>query len=340
MRLLVLGGGGFLGYHAVVAARDAGHDVTVLSRSGRAPVPGVQVLVGDRSGDLSALEGHRWDAAFDTFTDEADGAPAVARTAELLSGTVEGYGYVSGMSVYAPTGPAVPDEAGPVRRAGRETDRLQARSVAKLAGEAAVRARFGDRALFPRVGIMVGPRSARYTYWPVRFARALRGERPRTVLVPGDLDRDVQYSDARDIAGWVVTMLAAGRGGTFNTVGPGRPETLRTVLDACLAAAGGAADDVELVAGPEDLLRRRLTGVDEEERPLWFPEVQIPQLAIDSSAALAAGLTFRSARATAAETLAWADEVGEAALTDAAFAELEQPLLEVVRGRRDDATPA
>ena len=91
---------------------------------------------------------------------------------------------MSGMSVYAPSGPEVPDETSPVRRAGRETDRLQARSVAKLAGEAAVRARFGDRALLPRVGIMVGPRSTRYTYWPVRLAKALRGELPRTRSCP------------------------------------------------------------------------------------------------------------------------------------------------------------
>ncbi len=42
---------------------------------------------------------------------------------------------------------------------------------------------------------------------------------------------------------------------------------------------------------------------DEEQRPLWVPEDQIPQDAIDSSAALAAGLTFRSAEETARGTL-------------------------------------
>ncbi len=49
-------------------------------------------------------------------------------------GSVGAYGYVSGMSVYAPSGPDVPDESGPVRRAGVEpdSDRLQERSLAKL----------------------------------------------------------------------------------------------------------------------------------------------------------------------------------------------------------------
>lgn len=329
MKLLLLGGGGFLGYHAVVEALAAGHEVTVFSRSGRAPVDGVDVITGDRQSDLAGLRGRQWDAVLDTYTDTADGAPVIRATADLLSGSVGSYGYISGMSVYAPSGPSVPDESAPVRRAGVEpdSDRLQERSLAKLAGEAAVSELFDGPALFPRVGIMVGPRGTRYNYWPVRLAKALRGELPRTVLLPGDPDRHVQYSDARDIAAWVVAMLAQGRGGTFNTVGPGRPETLRTVLDACLAAGGGTWEDVTFVRGDEKPMRNLLGDIDEEERPLWFPEDQIPQQAIDSSAALAAGLVFRPAQGTATDTLRWAEEAGDASLTDGAFAAREQKII-------------
>ena len=88
MRLLVLGGGGFLGYHAVVEAVAAGHEVTVLSRSGSAPVDGVEVLTGDRMGDLSSLRDREWDGVFDTFNDTREGAPAIAETARLLSEAV------------------------------------------------------------------------------------------------------------------------------------------------------------------------------------------------------------------------------------------------------------
>jgi 2'-hydroxyisoflavone reductase len=333
MELLMLGGGGFLGYHAVVEALAAGHTVTVFSRSGRAPVDGVEVITGDRTDDLSGLRGRQWDAVLDTFTDPSDGAPVIRATAELLSGSVGTYGYISGMSVYAPSGPAVPDESAPVRRAGiePESDRLQERSLAKLAGEATVRELFDGPALFPRVGIMVGPRGTRYTYWPLRLAKAVRGELPRTVLLPGDPDRDVQYSDARDIAAWVVAMLAQGRGGTYNTVGPGRPETLRTVLAACLAVAGGRDGDITFVRGDEKPMRLLLGDIDEEERPLWFPEDQIPQVAIDSSAALAAGLVFRPAEGTAADTLRWAEESGDQGLTDGAFAAREQKIIRSLR---------
>ncbi len=319
-----------MGYHAVEAGLAAGHEVTVFNRSGRAPVDGVEVVTGDRGGDLSALQGREWEAVLDTFTDNAEGAPVIAASATLLSGSVGCYGYVSGMSVYAPHGPSRPDESDPVRRAGREpdSDRLQERSLAKLAGEAAIGEHFVGPALFPRVGIMVGPRGTRYTYWPVRLAKAVRGELPRTVLMPGDPDRDVQYSDARDIAAWVVAMLAAQRGGTFNTVGPGRPETLRTVLAACLAAAAGGGDsDITFVRGDEKPMRTLLADIDEEERPLWFPEDQIPQEAIDSSAAVRAGLVFRSAADTATETLRWAQDTGDSALTDGAFIDREQKII-------------
>lgn len=310
MRLLVLGGGGFLGHHVVAEALAAGHEVTVFARSGRSSFDGVEVLTGDREGDVDALRGASWDAVLDTYTDGEPGAPAVRATAALLSGSVGVYGYVSGMSVYAPDGPDRPDESAPVRRAGREpdSDPLQARSLAKLAAEAALAEVFDGPVLRPRVGIMVGPRdpSHRFTWWPLRMHRALHGEAPRTVLAPGRPDRPVQYSDARDIARWVVTMLAQGRGGVFNTVGPGRPDPLADVLTACLRAAGGRPGEVELDWVPEDRLRPLLDGVEEEARPLWFPEDQIPQAAIDSGAALRAGLTFRPALDTARDTLDWA----------------------------------
>ena len=348
MRLLVLGGGGFLGYHCVAAALAAGHEVTVFGRSPRSEFSDVEVLTGDRTGDLGALRNRSFDAVLDTYTDPDPAVPAVRASATLLSGAVGGvggggrgggvaaggpgasgavgaYGYVSGMSVYALSGPAEPDESGPVRRAGREpdSDPLQARSLSKLGAEAALAELFDGPVLLPRVGIMVGPRdpSHRFTWWPLRMHRALAGTASRRITAPGDPGRPVQYSDARDIAAWTVRMLSERRGGVFNTVGPGRSDPLDAVVRACLAAAGGTDGDVELDWVPEDRLRQLLDGVEEEERPLWFPEDQIPQTAIDSGAALRAGLVFRPVAATAAETLDWALRTGAAGLTGGAFEE-------------------
>ena len=226
MDLLVLGGGGFLGYHVVAEALAAGHAVTVLSRSGDAPLGGAEALAGDRQGDLSALAGsRRWDAVLDTFSDPA----AIARTARLLDGRAGAYGFVPGMSVYDPAGPAVPDERAPVRRPGeRPEDPLQARSEAKLAGEAAVREGFTrGAALIVRPGIMVGPRDPtdRFTCWPVRMAGALRGGRGQ-LIAPGDSGRPVQYTDARDLAAWIIRLLAERVAAPSTRWGPAVPSHL------------------------------------------------------------------------------------------------------------------
>ena len=338
MRLLVLGGGGFLGYHAVTAALGHGHEVTVLSRPGDSVVEGAVALTGDREGDLSALETGTWDAVLDTYTDTDLGTPAVRRTAELLSGRVGVYGYVSGMSVYAPSGPAVPAEDAPVRAAGTEPadDPLQERSLAKLGAEQVLDEAFDGPVFLPRVGIMVGPRdpSDRFSYWPLRLARAHAGTREGPVLVPGDPGRPVQYSDARDVADWVVRVLDRGGSGTYNAVGPGRTETLGDVLDACQVAAGAEPGDVELVWVGEDWLRDQVADLPEERRPLWVPEDPIPQEAVASSAALAAGLSFRPVLETARDTLAWSwDHALADGLAAGLTADRERSLIEGWRAR-------
>jgi 2'-hydroxyisoflavone reductase len=76
----------------------------------------------------------------------------------------------------------------------------------------------------------------------------------------------------------------------------------------------------------EDVLRSRLADLDDEQRPLWYPEDQIPQAGIDSSAALAAGLRFRSAEDTARDALGQAGQ--EAGLDTPAFAARERTLRE------------
>ena len=68
MNLLILGGTVFLGRHVVEAALARGHQVTLFNRGQSNPelFPDVEKLQGDRDGDLTALEGRRWDAVVDT----------------------------------------------------------------------------------------------------------------------------------------------------------------------------------------------------------------------------------------------------------------------------------
>ncbi|MFF7632915.1 NAD-dependent epimerase/dehydratase family protein [Kitasatospora sp. NPDC008050] len=67
LSLLVLGGTRFLGRAVVEAALADGHQVTLFNRGRTNPglFPGVETVIGDRTGDLSALSHRRWDAVVD-----------------------------------------------------------------------------------------------------------------------------------------------------------------------------------------------------------------------------------------------------------------------------------
>src|SRR4029077_20845223 len=100
LRILVLGGGRFLGRAFVDAARERGHVLTLFSRGRTNPDlhAGVERITGDRDGGLAALAGRRWDAVMDPsgFFPRIVGASARA-----LAGSVQRYLFVSSISVYA-----------------------------------------------------------------------------------------------------------------------------------------------------------------------------------------------------------------------------------------------
>jgi 2'-hydroxyisoflavone reductase len=95
MRLLVLGGTGFVGGATVTEALRRGWSVTVFNRGLHGAVPDrVRRLRGDRSAPdgLSALAGGEWDWVVDTW----DGEPrAVLNAARALVGSTGHYVYVS-----------------------------------------------------------------------------------------------------------------------------------------------------------------------------------------------------------------------------------------------------
>ena len=87
IKLLILGGTGFIGPWQVRYAVARGHEVTIFNRGRSAPglFKGVEELTGDRAANqLDALKGRRWDAVIDNSASRADAPDWVRHSAGLL----------------------------------------------------------------------------------------------------------------------------------------------------------------------------------------------------------------------------------------------------------------
>jgi 2'-hydroxyisoflavone reductase len=173
-RLLVIGGGRFVGRHLVQAALAAGWQVTMFNRGQSGPAPaGVTALLGDRRAGLDALVGGPWDAVVDTCGYLPGEVTAMARH---LQGQVGRYVFISSVSAYASF--AEPNtESSPLGRLDDpQTQVVDGRTYGPLKAlcEQAVTEAFGERALLLRPGLIVGPQdpTRRFTWWPARVARA------------------------------------------------------------------------------------------------------------------------------------------------------------------------
>ena len=178
LRILILGGTGFIGPHQVQYALDRGHTVTLFNRGKTNPqlFPSVEKLTGDRAGDLESLKGRRWDLVIDN---SATDPKWVELSAALLQKAVGRYCFVSTRSVYFDTSrvpmtieaPVCTPENTPV-----EAGKPLPYCLAKALSEKLVVQYFGDRALIVRPSLIVGPGDLtdRFTYWPVRIDGAAR----------------------------------------------------------------------------------------------------------------------------------------------------------------------
>ena len=311
MRILILGGTGFIGPFQVKYALSRGHQVTVFNRGrthpGELPKE-VEQLIGDRNGQLDALKGRKWDVVIDNPTT----LPSWVRdAAKILKGNVDRYVFISTLSVYAERSWPGMGEDGPlaqydgpdpmkwtVEALHNSTQALYA--PLKVLSEKETQKWFPGKFLIVRPGLIVGPgdESDRFTYWPVRVARG--GE----VLAPGDPKKDfVQFIDARDLAEWTIRMVEQGDTGIYNAVGFKEKLAMAQMLEEIKQAT---KSDAQFTWVNVDFL------LDQKvhpwyDMPVWVaphgPETGFSNLG--NKKALSKGLTFRPVSDTAIATLEW-----------------------------------
>lgn len=307
MRILILGGTGFIGPCYVRAAVERGHRVSVFNRGRREAElpPSVERLIGDRSGEMKSIERRDWDAVIDLATFVPD---RVRSLGAALKDRVRHYTFISTVAVYeAPVGGETLSETSRIRTDEWRSDPYALTGPKNVSEYGALKAlcereaerQFPGRTLILRPGHIVGPHEpgAHLTYWPARVAQD--GE----VLVAGDPWTRIQFIDARDLAEWSIRMIERNATGIYNAVGPAVPTTLAELVDTACAVVHSSpkltwVSSPWLAAQPDSKTWQSPLFWSYESEWAWCVR------SIRNERALAEGLTFRPVSATMADAFA------------------------------------
>jgi len=310
LRILILGGTGFIGPNQVRYAVARGHSVTLFNRGRTNPglfkgVAGIEERIGDRApnpGDYASLKDGEWDVVIDNPTTRPRW---VREAATVLQGRAKQYVFISTISVYASNDTPGMDETAPVLTTSTPDvesgpEFLSLYGPLKALSEQEAEKAFPGRTTVIRPGLIVGvgDTSDRFTYWPVRIARG--GE----VLAP-PADDPVQLIDARDLGEWTIRCCETQTYGVFNATGPAKRFTVREMLEDIRTTLGARAT---LTYTTTAFLRSQTPPVRGwSDLPVWLPsEGETAGFTQRSIArALSKGLAFRPFADTVKETLAF-----------------------------------
>ncbi|MCL2315677.1 MAG: epimerase [Actinomycetia bacterium] len=312
MKLLVLGGTGFVSRRIAAEALARGHDVVCAARGVHgAPPAGASFVAWDRVDPVpDGLVAMRPDGVVDV-----SGTPAhVSRAVAAFPGAH--WVFISTLNVYVDEsrpGASADDSALVAPQAdGDPRADPAAYGPMKVACEEAVRAG-AEASLVLRPGLIVGPDdpSGRFAYWP--HHAALAAADGAGLLVPGTPDDPVQFIDVGDLAAWVVRALETRVSGCLDAIGPSL--TRRAFVDGLVAGVGGGAEPVYVPSGVlVDHGGAEWSGP--RSIPLWVADPAASGfMAREVSASLRAGLAVRPLADTVRETLAWLRSTPDAPIT-------------------------
>ncbi len=302
LRVLILGGTGFIGPHMIEALRKRGHEVTLFNNDklSKAKFPDLESLFGDRDGDIAALRGRDWDVV----VDNSGYVPRIVKiSAQALKDHVRHYVYISSISAYADLSKPGIDESSPLATLkDPKVEKVTSETYGglKVACEKVITDTYGQQhCTIIRPSYIVGPGDStdRFTYWPVRVSRG--GE----MLAPGSAADPVQFIDVRDLANFTRDCVEQRHTGAYNICIPPRQVTMGEVLE--VSRKVSKADTQFTWVDAQFLTDEKLA--PGPEIPIWAsPSGQNGGIAlVKSDRAVAKGLKFRPLETTVRDTLAW-----------------------------------
>lgn len=240
---------------------------------------------------LKALEGNR---RWDVVVDNSGYVPRHVRdSAELLKGRTNRYIYTSTVSVYDFDKTPTVNNGSALFSEFPDTEEVTWDSYGPLKAECdlVVQKIYGDLATVVRPTYIVGPgdRSDRFTYWVERFQRG--GD----IVCPAGPQLEANWIDVRDVCHWLISLAENDTAGIFNATGPASPVNNEETMHGFRASTSAP---VRLHWPTADLLLEMEFGT-----PMF--EYTDYSIHIDASAAIAAGMTYRSMADSVRDTYEW-----------------------------------
>lgn len=303
--ILVLGGTGFIGPHMVREALRRGHSVTLFNRgrTNNELFPDLETIKGDRGGDLSMLEGRKWDAVIDN----SGYVPRhVQSSAKTLAPNIGQYLYISTISVYDSYAEANDESSKMATIADESIEEVTGETYGPLKALCEKRAHAEideDRLTILRPTYICGPgdHTDRFSYWPVRVSKGGK------MLVPGGPEYPLQIIDVRDLANFTIDCLERRITDTFNTVTPAGSYNMGQLLADSQAVT---ATDIEAVWVDEAFATEAQANSEVQNWgmfPIWHAlEGDAAKVSsVAGEKAVAAGLHNRPIRETIRDLLTW-----------------------------------
>ncbi len=245
-----------MGRHIVECALHQGHEVTLFHRgkTGQGLYPEATHLIGDRLGDVSALDSGEWDATVDVSSYVPRAVNAVASTLGPRAGH---YVYISTISVYQATPDPVNEKSQIATLDDPTTEAITAETYGALKAlcESAAVSHYPNTAIL-RPTYILGPydHTNRFVQW---VRKCHTGEE---IVIPERTPQwtPFQWIDARDLAEFALKVAQSAWSGTVNTCNEPigletLPQRIDSILNTATSVRFGAHDEgnMPLTASPD-----------------------------------------------------------------------------------------
>lgn len=216
MKVLIIGGKRFVGYHIANALLERHHEVVFFNRgkTNSERFPDSKNIIGDRNTDIENLQGHDFDWVIDTC---AYFPKQVEQALDVLEGHFKKYLLISTIAVDDPSEPGF-DETVSVLPPDYTSESITGTTYGPLksACEEVLTKRIGEQGIILRPGYIVGDNdyTHRFSYYPIIMHFM------DEIIVPDTGNLPYQFVDGKDLGAFTVHALETNLHGIYQIVGP------------------------------------------------------------------------------------------------------------------------